>query len=82
MISYFYLCSTLPVKIIARSLSRLTRRVDRMEGGIYSIASKIDAVLTRLSAMDRGSAMRRAVRNKMLNSVMADDNGEIHSRIS
>ena len=49
-----------------------------MEGGIASIATKIDAVLARLSAMDRGSAMRRAVRNKMLNSVMADDNGERH----
>ena len=61
-----------------RSPCRLTRRVDRMEGGIYSIATKIDAVLARLSAMDRGSAMRRAVRNKMLNSVMADDNGERH----
>ena len=67
---------------MVRSLYRLTRRVDRMEGGIYSIASKIDAVLKRLSAMDRGSAMRKAARNKMLNSVMADDNGEIRSRIS
>ena len=47
-----------------------------METGISSIAAKIDAVLTKLGAMDSGKAMRRAMMNKKLNSVMADDNGE------
>ena len=47
-----------------------------MENGISSIAAKIDAVLTKLGAMDSGKAMRRAMMNKKLNSVMADDNGE------
>ena len=47
-----------------------------MENGIGSIASKIDAVLKKLDAMDSGKAMRRAAMNKMLNSITADDNGE------
>ena len=47
-----------------------------MENGIGSIAAKIDAVLGKLNTMDSGKAMRRAAVNKMMNSVMADDNGE------
>ena len=52
-----------------------------MESGISSIATKIEAVLSRLSAMDSGKAMRRAAMNKMLNSITADDNGEKDGRI-
>ena len=47
-----------------------------MESGIGSIAAKIDSVLSKLTTMDSGKAMRRAAMNKMLNSVMADDKGE------
>ena len=47
-----------------------------MESGISSIASKIDAVLTRLNAMDSGKAMRRAAMNKAMNKMLADDNSE------
>jgi len=47
----------------------LSRRVDRVEHSIGSIVSKIDAVLTKLEAMDKAKIKRRETMTRLLDSI-------------
>lgn len=49
----------------------LSRRVDRMEHSIGSIVSKIDAVLLKLEAIEKGKTRRKENMTKMLDTISA-----------
>ncbi|UJR37362.1 hypothetical protein I4U23_030070 [Adineta vaga] len=51
----------------------LIRRMDRMEYSVGNIVSRIDDVLTKLEAMEKGKVKRREVLTRILNS-MTEDN--------
>ncbi|KAF2362187.1 EF-hand domain pair [Trinorchestia longiramus] len=53
--------------------SVLQRRVDRLEHSIGSIVSKIDAVLVKLSTMEKTKTKRRDVMSKILDTITEND---------
>jgi polycystin 2 len=51
----------------------LVRRIDRMEYSIGNIVSRIDGVLTKLEALEKGKMKRREALTRVLNSISEDN---------
>ena len=55
---------------------RLRGRVERMEGAIGSIVSKIDMVLIKLESMEKSKSKRKANMSKIMEGFMENDGNE------
>ncbi|XP_040564688.1 polycystin-2-like [Lepeophtheirus salmonis] len=59
-------------KLSSQELEVLDRRVDRVEGSVNSIVSKINNVLQKLESLERGKAKKKATMSKILDNFTED----------
>ncbi len=64
---FFPPCNTKETKICA---FRLNRRVDRMEGCVGSVVSKIDAIMNKLEGMDKVRLRHQKHMNKLMENTV------------
>ena len=55
---------------------RLTKRVERMEGVIGNIVSKIDRVLIKLETMEKSKSKKKQNLGKLFDGLTNDEGGE------
>ena len=63
-------------KYIATNGGRLTKRVERMEGVIGNIVSKIDRVLIKLETMEKSKSKKKQNLGKLFDGLTNDEGGE------
>ena len=64
------------LKNIATNGRRLTKRVERMEGVIGNIVSKIDRVLIKLETMEKSKSKKKQNLGKLFDGLTNDEGGE------
>ena len=63
-------------KYLAPNCRRLTKRVERMEGVIGNIVSKIDRVLIKLETMEKSKSKKKQNLGKLFDGLTNDEGGE------
>jgi hypothetical protein len=68
--------SAIPANAVSyEEFGQLQSRVNRMEGSIGSIVTKIDAMLVKLDGMEKNKDKKRETMSKMLDAITEDDKG-------
>ena len=76
-----FLCFCLSFRYKPLLLSRLTKRVERMEGVIGNIVSKIDKVLIKLESMEKSKSKKKQNLGKLFDGLTNDDAGKISCKL-